>query len=305
MKKSKAMINQILAMHKQGVSIRKIARALGLSRNTVRGYVRADSFVDNDTVKSEKPVASWDLDFPWDQMLDQRRRGVTCKQLYSEMQPSISYSHFARIVRQKLKPVQNPALRLDHEPGQRVQVDFCDGPLVRNPVTNEPRKTWLFCAVMPFSSYTYAEIVFDQKLSTFIACHQRMWSFFGGITPYVVIDNLKSGVKNAHRYDPDLNPTYCDFANQCGFAVLPARPYTPRDKASCETAIGVMQRGFFQEIRDEIFYGNAQINDRLRLYLEKLNTAMMKDHGVSRSDRFSTERPLLLPLKGMDYEIRG
>jgi DNA-binding NarL/FixJ family response regulator len=40
MKKSKAMIDQILSMHKQGVSIRKIARALGLSRNTVRGHVR-------------------------------------------------------------------------------------------------------------------------------------------------------------------------------------------------------------------------------------------------------------------------
>jgi transposase len=303
MKKSKAMIDQILAMHKQGVSIRKIARALGLSRNTVRGYVRVKAPSDKEIVPSEKPLSSWDLDFPWDHVLDQRRRGVTCKQLYLEMQPAISYPHFARIVRQRLKPSPTPALRLDHEPGQRVQIDFCDGPLVRDPRTNKPRKTYLFCAVLPFSSYTYAEIVFDQKLATFIACHQRMWSFFGGITPYVVVDNLKSGVKNAHRYDPDVNPTYCDFGNQCGFAVLPARPYTPRDKASCEAAIGVIQRTFFQEIRDESFYDKAQINDRLRPFLEKLNTAVMKDHGVSRNDRFAVERPLLLPLKGMDYEI--
>ncbi|HYX35354.1 MAG TPA: hypothetical protein VE954_19840 [Oligoflexus sp.] len=145
--------------------------------------------------------------------------------------------------------------------------------------------------------------MFDQKLATFIACHQRMWSFFGGITPYVVIDKLKSGVKNAHRYDPDVNPTFCDFGNQCGFAVLPARPYTPREKASCEAAIGIIQRTFFQEIRDESFYDNAQINDRLRYFLEKLNTAVMKDHGISRSDRFAIERPLPLPLKGIDYEI--
>jgi len=70
MKKSKAMIDQILAMHKQGVSIRKIARALGLSRNTVRGYVRVKVPLDKEAVPIEKPLNSWDLDFPWDHVFD-------------------------------------------------------------------------------------------------------------------------------------------------------------------------------------------------------------------------------------------
>ena len=56
-----------------------------------------------------------------------------------------------------------------------------------------------------------------------------MFAYFGGITPYVVVDNLKSGVHRADLYDPDVNPTYCDFANHMGFAVLPARPYKARD----------------------------------------------------------------------------
>ena len=34
----------------------------------------------------------------------------------------------------------------------------------------------------------------------------------------------------AHRYDPDLNPTYYNFALHCGFGIVPARPYKPRDK---------------------------------------------------------------------------
>jgi hypothetical protein len=60
-----------------------------------------------------------------------------------------------------------------------------------------------------------------------------MWAFFGGVTPYVVIDNLKSGVKSAHRYDPDINPTYCEYGNHQGFAVLPARPYNSWCNDSC------------------------------------------------------------------------
>ena len=44
-------------------------------------------------------------------------------------------------------------------------------------------------------------------------------------------DWTKTGVTKAHRYDPDLNPTYYNFALHCGFGIVPARPYKPRDKA--------------------------------------------------------------------------
>ena len=43
-----------------------------------------------------------------------------------------------------------------------------------------------------------------------------MFAYFGGVTPYVVVDNLKSGVHKPDLYDPDVNPTYGDFANQMG-----------------------------------------------------------------------------------------
>ena len=47
---------------------------------------------------------------------------------------------------------------------------------------------------LPFSSYTFGEFVLNQTLPSFIGSHERMWAFFGGVTPYVVIDNLKAGV---------------------------------------------------------------------------------------------------------------
>jgi transposase len=303
MKKSKAMIQQILAMHKQGVSIRNISRALKLSRNTVRGYIRDADQPAIEVPEGNPGVQRWDQMFPWDEAISLRKRGVTGKQIYNEMQPPVSYSRFSHVLSERSKPIVVPSLRLDHEPAQRVQIDFADGPLLKDPKTGAMRKTQLFCAVLPFSSYTYAEIVFDQKLTTFIGCHQRMWAFFGGVTPYVIVDNLKSGVKQAHRYDPDVNPTYCDFGNHCGFAVLPARPFTPRDKACIEAAIGVLQKTFYQQIRNDFFYDINQINTSLRRFLDELNSSIMKDHGVSRQDRFETERPLLLPLKGDGYEL--
>jgi hypothetical protein len=130
-----------------------------------------------------------------------------------------------------------------------------------------------------------------------------MFAYFGGVTPYVVVDNLKSGVNRADLYDPDVNATYCDFANHMGFAVLPARPRKPRDKGSGESHIGVVQRGFFQEVRNRVFYSLQDLNEALRDYLQRLNHAVMKDYGVSRSERFAEEKKQLKPLPASPFEL--
>ena len=121
-------------------------------------------------------------------------------------------------------------IRLHHKPAEKTQIDFCDGLFLTDPVTGNKTLTQFFLGVLPFSSYFFGEFVLDQKLATFIGVQSRMFAYFGGITPYVVVDNLKSGVNKADLYDPDVNPTYCDFANHMGFAVVPARPRKPRDK---------------------------------------------------------------------------
>jgi hypothetical protein len=130
-----------------------------------------------------------------------------------------------------------------------------------------------------------------------------MFAYFGGVTPYLVVDNLKSGVHKADLYDPDVNPTYCDFANHMGFAVLPARPYKPKDKGSGECHIGVLQRDFFQEVRNRVFYSLEELNEALRHYLERLNHQVMKDYGVSRAQRFEEEKKQLKSLPPSPFEL--
>jgi hypothetical protein len=143
----------------------------------------------------------------------------------------------------------------------------------------------------------------SQKTRDFVESHERMWAYFGGVTPYVVLDNLKAGVTKPHRYDPDINPMYCDYANHAGFAALPARVRTPRDKAAVEAAIGVIQRDFFDRHRATKFYSLVELNTAFRLFLDDLNTRIMTDYGVSRRDRFATEKDLLRRLPEKPYEV--
>src|SRR5947209_19067571 len=104
-----------------------------------------------------------------------------------------------------------------------------------------------------------------------------MFGYFGGVTPYLVVDNLKSGVYKADLYDPDLNPTYCDFANHMGFAVLPARPYKPKDKGPGESDIGVVQRDVVQEVVNRVIYASEELDDALRQYVKRLHHEVVAD----------------------------
>lgn len=70
----------------------------------------------------------------------------------------------------------------------------------------------------------------------------------------IVPDNLKSGVTKAHRYEPDLNPAYQEFAEHYNLAILPARVRKPRDKAKVETGVLIVERWILARLRNRVFF---------------------------------------------------
>jgi transposase len=291
---------QIKALSEQGHSIRRIARILRLSRKTVRKFLEP-------AAQPPRESGGWIEPVDWEYVRQEvYGKGTTVKQIQREVAPEVPYVKFWRAFREKTGRQASPeqvTIRLYHKPAEKTQIDFSDGLWITEPPTGNKRLTQFFLGVLPFSSYAFGEFVLDQKLSTFIGVQERMFHYFGGVTPYVVVDNLKSGVNKPDLYDPDVNPTYCDFANHTGFAVLPARPYKARDKASGESNIGVIQRGFFQEVRNRVFYSLQELNEALREYLARLNRAVMKDYGVSRTQRFEEEKKHLKPLPTSRFEM--
>lgn len=173
---------------------------------------------------------------------------------------------------------------LNHEPGERTFFDFTDGINIVDGKSGALKKTQLLCGVLAFSSLTFGEFVEDQKLPTMLRGMQNVFKYFGGVTPYLTVVNLKSGAARAHLYDPDVNPTFIDFANHWGFAVI--------------------QRQFYQEVRDRTFYSLKELNVEFRKYCDRLNSDKMKDPGgATRRERFATEAALLKPLALQDYAI--
>lgn len=299
---------QIKTLSEQGHSIRRIARVLRLSRKTVRKYLESTAEPPACAL-ADRPseIGGWTETVNWEYVRQEvNGKGTTVKQIQQEVAPEIAYVKFWRAFREKVNHQASPdqvTIRLDHKPAEKTQIDFCDGLWITEPGTGKKTLTQFFLGVLPFSSYTFGEFVLDQKLATFIGVQERMFAYFGGVTPYVVVDNLKSGVHRADLYDPDANPTYCDFANHMGFAVLPARPYKARDKGSGECHIGVIQRGFFQEVRNRTFYSLPELNTAFRRYLDRFNHELMKDYGVSRAQRFEQEKKQLRALPPCAFQL--
>ena len=170
-------------------------------------------------------------------------------------------------------------------------------------LTGEVHRAEVFVAVLGASSYTYAEATWTQSLPDWIAAHVNMLAFMGGVPRQIVSDNLRAGITRACFYEPLVNRTYGDMAAYYGTAVIPARPYKPRDKAKVEVGVQVVQRWILARLRNRRFFSLAELNHAIRDLVVQLNDRPMRGWGTTRRALYEQlDRPALLPLPPTPYE---
>jgi transposase len=118
----------------------------------------------------------------------------------------------------------------------------------------------------------------------------------------VVPDNLKAAVTRAHRYEPELNPTYAELAHHYGVAVIPARAARPRDKAKVEVGVQVVERWILARLRHHTFFSLTEVNTAIAALQGSLNQRPFKKLPGSRQSLFEAlDRPALRPLPAQPY----
>jgi transposase len=236
------------------------------------------------------------------------RPGVTkilLWQEYKALEPDgVQYSVFCERYRAWLGS-RDVVLRQDHKPGEKLFVDYAGQTMqVTDPATGGIRTAQIFVCVLGASSYTFAEATWTQSLPDWLGSHVRALEFFGGVPQACVIDNLKSGVVKAHRYEPQINPAYQDFAEHYAMAVLPARVRRPRDKAKVEAGVLLVERWILARLRQRTFFSLAELNEAIKDLLSALNARPFKKQEGSRQSLFETlDRPALKALPARPYEF--
>jgi transposase len=170
--------------------------------------------------------------------------------------------------------------------GEKMFVDHA-GPTVStiDRETGQVHEAVIFVAVLGASNYTYAEATWNRDLASWIGSHVRALEFFQGVTAVIVPDNWKTGVKDPCYYEPELNPTYRDFAEHYGTVIVPAR-----------VRVLIVERWILAALRKHTFHSLAELNLAIRKLLIKLNQRTFRKLDTTRTKLFEElERPALKP----------
>jgi transposase len=236
------------------------------------------------------------------------RAGVTRRLLWEEYKAQhplgLQYSAFCDHYRSWLAQSVEAVMRFEHRAGDKCFIDYAGHTMpIIDRHTGEINPAQIFIATLGCSNYTFAEATRSQSLPDWLGSHVRAFEFFGGVPSACVIDNLKSGVTRAHRYDPEINPAYAELAQHYDVTILPARVRKPRDKAKVEGAVLIVERWILARLRDRQFFSLMELNEAIALLLIEYNARAFQKLDGSRHSRFiELDAPALKPLPPRAYE---
>jgi len=190
-------------------------------------------------------------------------------------------------------------------PGEEAQVDYGDGPMVRNPATGKYRRTRLFVLTLGYSRKSVRLLVWRSSAQVWAELHERAFRRLGGTARIVVLDNLREGVITPDVYDPTLNPLYRDVLAHYGVVALPCRVRDPDRKGKVEAGVGHAQKTPLKGLRFESL-------EEAQTYLDRWEErwADTRIHGTTKRQvavMFAEEKPALreLPIEPFRYYRYG
>lgn len=290
-------------LHHQGLSVRAIARRLGLDRNTVRKYLRSGL----QAPRYGPRVAMSSLLDPYRAYLQQRLTAypeLTATRLLREIRnrgyPG-SYTIVKQLVRELRPPVDSGfEHRFETPAGEQAQVDFA---YFRVVFTDEPTQVhvvWLFTMVLGCSRMLFGRFVLHQDLETLLRCHVMAFERFGGVPRTTLYDRMRAAVVDEDADGrPLFNAKLLDLASHYGFTPKACQPYRAKTKGKVERPYRYVRQDFFL---GREFANLEDLNGQLDAWLAEV--ANCRVHGTTRrcvQTAFEEERPHLQPLPPIPY----
>lgn len=294
---------EIHVLHRQGASVREIARRLGLSRNTVRRYLRSPESAPRyhravGRPSKLDPVRSY-LEQRIDKALPHRLPATV---LHREA-CALGYVGSERLLRSFVSTRYRgappaPPVRFETPPGKQMQVDWAV-------MQRGPNRISAFLATLGYSRLAYVEFVGDEREETLLACHERAFAAFGGVPHTVLYDNMKTVVIQRDAHGPGqhrFHPALWDLARHYGFRPRLCAPYRAQTKGKVERLVRYVRHSFWVPLLTRLQAAGLSLdvetaNAEVRRWLaEVANTRVHRTTGEPPQDRWATERAVLQPL---------
>ncbi len=267
-----AMYTTIRTLFKKGLNKSEISRMTGHDWKTVNKVIKS-----GDMPPEKKPHRRI-LDPYKEEVLKLMEMGLSGVRIHEELQGmgvKVGYSAVKDYIA-GIKKREDIFIRIHTEPGEEAQVDF--GYIGRTKDNDGRfRKTWAFNMKMSYSRKDFYKKVYNQRVETFIECHEEAFRYFEGVPQYVRIDNLKAAILKANFYEPVYQRLYENFASYYGFGIIPCRVRRPNDKGKVESGIKYIKSNFIAGRK----FSSGDDLDR-QMYNWQENKCNTRVHGTTR-----------------------
>jgi transposase len=326
---------QVVALGRLGWTLRRIEEETGIRRETASAYLKAAGIavrgvggrpkvwppeakpattteVSTDSVPiraSRAPTAS--ACEPYRELIVEAvGRGRNAMAIWQDLVDTHGFAGRYASVRRFVGKLRGPSAAepraiITTAPGEEGQVDYGEGPMVRDRESGKYRRTRLFVLTLGYSRKSVRFLAWRSSAQIWAELHERAFRRLGGTVRVVVLDNLKEGVLTPDVYDPAINPLYRDVLAHYGVVALPCRVGDPDRKGKVESGIGHTQKTPLKGLRFETL-------EAAQAYLDQWETrwADTRIHGTTKRQvaaMFAEERPALgtLPLEPFRYYRYG
>lgn len=275
-----------------GKSISELARSTGHSRNTIKKAIRGEPWGYKARDHQPFPVldqylpiiTGWlatDRDSP-------RKQRHTARRIYNRLVEERGYSGSESTVRRyvrfaRLDLGMNDAgafIPCDPDAGREAEVDWGTATAI---LAGEETRVKFFCMRSKYSGKHFVRCYPCERQQVFFDAHIHAFSFFGGIFPVLIYDNLTTAVYKVligrNRIEQASFGKFRSFYN---FEARFCNPASGHEKGGVEGLVGFARRNYMvpipeaanlEELNEKILkrcvsYGNHKIDGRERTVKE-------------------------------------
>jgi transposase len=274
---------------------KSIARSLGLDVRTVRKVLKQSEPAPYHRSSPEERLLNL-----YEEHIRQRLPAVGwCAQSVFEELRAAGYTGSYDTVRRFVQPLREEAtreatVRFETPPGRQGQVDWGQ---CWSTIAGRSLRVHLFVMTLGYSRRLFARATLDEKLPTFISCHEAAFEHFGGMTHEYLYDNPKTVVLSRDFEGSRIqwNPVFWDFSSYRGFQPRVCRPYRAQTKGKVESGVKYVKRFLRGKAFDSLDHLNTVLMEWIATVADE------RIHGTTHrrpSEMFLEEKELLLDHRG-------
>lgn len=285
--------------------IREIARETGHSKNTIKKVIRGEYYGYKQRANQPYPVLG-----PYVNIIDKwltndktqpKKQRHTAVRIYRRLKREHGFSGSETTVRKYVKEAklrlglcgQQAFIPCEPTIGGEAEVDWGTCHVI---IDGQSIRLKIFCMRSKYSGKHFVRCYPCERQQAFFDGHIQAFSFFGGVFPVLIYDNLTTAVQKVYRGKKrDLQQSYAKFVGYYNFTPRFCNPGAGHEKGGVEGLVGYARRNYMVPVpeAESLQVLNERLLEECIAYGD--HRMATREHNVSELYEAEKSRLITLP----------